>query len=62
MIKKGDIVTISPAHSIKFAGWVGVVKDIVPEDGLYLKIQFHDENQTYGFTEEEIEMEGLEWL
>jgi hypothetical protein len=54
MIKVGDIVTISPAHSLKFAGWVGKVIDIVPKDGLYLKIQFKDNGQLYGFTTEEV--------
>lgn len=54
MIKVGDIVTISPTHSLKFAGWVGKVIDIAPEDGLYLKIQFKKNGQLYGFTTGEV--------
>ncbi|MBE6081507.1 MAG: hypothetical protein E7205_02325 [Tissierellaceae bacterium] len=54
MIKTGDIVTISPVYSLKFGGRKGKVVKIVPKDGLYLKIKFKDEKQTYGFTEEEV--------
>lgn len=54
MIKINDVVTISPAHSIKFAGWVGKVIDIVPEEGLYLKIQFTENGRIYGFSIEEV--------
>jgi hypothetical protein len=54
MIKIDDIVTISPAHSIKFAGWTGKVIDIIPEDGLYLKIQFKENGRLYGFSIEEV--------
>ena len=54
MIKVGDFVTISPAHSLAFAGQVGRVVDIIPEDSLYLKIQFKKNGLVYGFYCEEI--------
>ncbi len=57
MIKIGDIVTISPAHSLKFAGWRGEVVDIKPDDGLPLKIKFKESNLNlfvFGFSIEEV--------
>ena len=57
MIKIGDIVTISPAHSLKFAGWQGEVVDIKPDDRLPLKIKFKESNLNlfvFGFSIEEL--------
>jgi len=57
MIKIGDIVTISPAHSLKFAGWQGEVVDIKPDDRLPLKIKFKENNLNlfvFGFSIEEL--------
>ena len=58
MIKIGDIVTISPAHSLKFAGWRGEVVDIKPEDGFPIKIKFKKNGNlnkfVFGFTPEEL--------
>lgn len=57
MIKIGDIVTISPAHSLKFAGWQGEVVDIKSDDRLPLKIKFKESNLNlfvFGFSFEEV--------
>lgn len=57
MIKIGDIVTISPAHSLKFAGWRGEVVDIKPDDGFPIKIKFKESNLNlfvFGFSIEEL--------
>ena len=63
MIKIGDIVTISPAHSLKFAGWRGEVVDIKPDDGLPLKIKFKESNLNlfvFGFLIEEVCKEDVD--
>lgn len=54
MLRINDIVRISSAYSIKFKGRVGKIKDIRPEDRLYLKIQFSEDGMLYGFTAEEV--------
>ncbi|SNS23731.1 hypothetical protein SAMN05446037_1006158 [Anaerovirgula multivorans] len=52
MIKVGDLVIISPAHSVKFGGWCGRVVAIEPEDGLPVKVKFNE--QVYGFDFDEL--------
>mgnify|MGYP000948665581 CR=1 FL=1 len=49
-----DLVIVSPHYSIKFAGMVGIIKDIKPNEGLCLKIQFSEGGQLYGFSPEEV--------
>mgnify|MGYP001256725758 FL=1 len=58
MIKIGDIVTISPAHSLKFAGLRGRVVAINPKDGLPIKVVFN--GQPYGFSPEELVKEDTD--
>lgn len=53
-MKINDLVTISPHHSLKFADMVGTIRDIKPEDGLCLKIQFTENGRLYGFSTEEV--------
>ena len=40
MIKIGDIVTISPTHSLKLAGWEGEIIDIQASEKLPIRIKF----------------------
>lgn len=49
-----DKVIISPDHSLKFSGMVGIIKEIEPKEGLCLKIQFSEGGQLYGFSPEEV--------
>ena len=53
-MKINDLVTISPDHSLKFAGMDGIIKEIDSTRGLPLKIQFHKEGNSYWFSPEEI--------
>ena len=54
MIKIGDVVTISPAHSLKFAGWEGIVIDIQASEKLPIRIKFKEDGNIYGFAPEEV--------
>ena len=64
MIKIGDTVTVSPAHSLKFAGWKGEVIDIKPEDGFPIKIKFKENSNlnkfVFGFSPEELVKEDTD--
>lgn len=63
MIKVGDIVTISPAHSLAFAGERARVVDIIPEDLSPIKVQLIRKDNlsifTFGFSPEEITKEDI---
>lgn len=59
MIKAGDTVTISPTHSLKFAGWEGEVVDIKISEKLPIRIKFKKDGNIYGFAPEEIIKEDI---
>ena len=64
MIKVGDIVTISPAHSVKFGGQKGKVVEISPNDGLSIKVKLLKNGETgnfvFGFAPEELRKDELD--
>ncbi|NLZ80279.1 MAG: hypothetical protein GX913_00515 [Clostridiales bacterium] len=59
MIRIGSIVMVRPTSTLKFPKRWGKVVNIIPGDGLPIKVKFSTSNIIYGFTLEEL-MTGKE--